>query len=102
MAPQVLPKGSQKDPQCDENLTLGSLGPLWDPKGHYGPKMTPTGTKITLKSRQKAPKMIKIIPKIGRNFGRVQILVLTSNLLKKKKKGRALRPVFPFFGGLVF
>ena len=58
--------------------------------------MTPKATKITSKSNRIDPKMTTNPPNIGRHFGRVQILVSTPKT--KKKKWRALRPVFLVFG----
>ncbi len=45
--------------------------------------MTPTGTNMTSKSHQNDPKITKYPLNVGRNFGRVQILVVTPKLKQK-------------------
>ncbi len=51
--------------------------------------MTPKGTNITSKSNQNNNKMTKYPLNVGRNFGRVQILVFTPKL-EKHGQGAAL------------
>ncbi len=60
------------------------------PLGPQGPPWTQNGSQrhqITSKSHHNFPQITKILPKVGRNFGRVQILALTPKTTKEKMVG---------------
>ncbi len=84
LAHKCSPRATKRRPKCHLNLTLGSLGPLWDPQGHHGPKMTPKGTKITSKSNENEPKMTTNPPNVGRHFGRVRTSVANPSHIHHK------------------